>query len=502
VGQTNNQGWRTLAPLLSDYEGRERISFAGERAISDVGDAGETLMLNDPDVNGQLPIECRFLILIAGLVLSVRDRGPWRQEWLGEMWHWRREATAALSHARWILFKRSLGAFYDAKCVLETGSSIQDRLFDLRRSPIALALVLACVWGVLAASTAGLSRSRALFHFLTNPENDLLVTISVPSPFFLVVEQTPASQAASWMDGNQGLESIGRWKIERNIIEANGQRVYRRVMLGDEAALQLLGYSFPESTSGASRPSCEVLLNAGFSPEFKNLKEVRIGGQPCSVGLLSRSGYIPVPDFDGFVPLDDSKRSPQEFGIVAKRRVGFSPRQVEAGLRAAVSMHPGWGNPSVDSLVEQLSAVVKWILTVTLAAIAIALLYCRVKSLWAFTLFLVRTSLLLSLPSALCLELVVARSHLVETGGIAPLASAIGWLMPLVSCGALLRWLFQDHALRCPVCQHSLAEPVWIGCVGKTVFEPFGTEWLCLAGHGRLLQSNSIALSPEPVWLS
>jgi len=379
-------------------------------------------MLNDRNVGVHLPLECRLVIFVAGLVLSVRDRGSWRQEWLAEMWHWHKENTYTLKHPRWTLFKRSLGAFYDAKCVLETASSIQDRLFDLRRSPIALALVLACVWVVLAASTAGLSGSRALIHFLANPQNELLVTISMPSPFFLVVEQTPASQAASWIGTNQGLESIGRWKIEPSIIEANGQRVYRRVMLGDEAALQLLGYSFPESASDASRPSCEVLLNTGFSPEFKNLKEVRISGRLCSVGLLSRSGDMPVPDFDVFVPLDANKRSPLEFGIVAKRRVGFSPRQVEAGLRPPVSMHPGWGNPSVESLVEQLSAIVKWIFIVTFAAIAIALLRCRVKSLWAFTLLLVRTSLLLSLPSALCLELVVARSHLVETGGIAPLA--------------------------------------------------------------------------------
>src|SRR6266566_2479026 len=165
-------------------------------------------------------------------------------------------------------------------------------------------------------------------------------------------------------------------------------------------------------------------------------------------------------------------------------------------------MHPGWGNPSVSGLVEQISAIVKWIVMVTLAAIAIAIWHCRVRSLRAFLLLLVRTVLLLSLPSTICLDLVVARSHLVETGGVAPLASAIGWLMPLAGCGALLWWMFRDHALRCPVCQHSLAEPVWIGCVGKTIFEPFGTEWLCLAGHGRLLQSNSIALSQEPVWLS
>ena len=459
-------------------------------------------MFFDRKFGDRLPLESRFVVLVAGLVLSVRDRGPWRQEWFSEMWHWHKETTGTLRHARWILFKRSLGAFYDAKCVLETQATIWERLFDLGRSPIALVVVVSGVWLVLAISTAGLSRSRELFQFLATPQNDLLVTISMPSPFFLVVEQTPASQAVSWMESNQGLESIGRWKIERSIIEAKGRRVYKRVMLGDEDVLQLLGYAVPACGASRSRSSCGVLLSTGFSSEFKNLKEVTIGGQVCSVGFLNRSGDTPIPDFDAFVPLDGSKDSPEEFGIVAKRRVAFSPRQIEAELRAPVNMHPGWGNPSVNSLVEQLSAVVKWILTITLGAIAIAILHCRVKSLWAFVLLLVRTVLLLSLPSTICLELVVARSHLVETGGVAPLASAIGWLLPLASCAALLCWLFRDHALRCPVCQHSLAEPVWIGCVGKTIFEPFGTEWLCLAGHGRLLQSNSIALSQEPVWLS
>jgi len=304
------------------------------------------------------------------------------------------------------------------------------------------------------------------------------------------------------MESNRGFESIGRWKVKKSIIVAEGRPVQKRVMLGDETVLQLLGYSVPEYSASPSHSSCEIILNTDFSSEFKNLKEVAIDDQPCSVALLGRSGEIPTPDFGAFVRLDRRKTSAGEFGIVAKRRIGFSPRQVEAELRAPVSMHPGWGNPSVKSLVEQLSAVVKWILTVTLGAIVIAILHCRVKSLWAFTLLLVRTVLLVSLPSAICLELIVARSHLVETGGVAPLASAIGWLVPLASSGALLCWLFRDHALRCPVCQHCLAEPVWIGCVGKTIFEPFGTEWLCLAGHGRLLQSNSLALSQDPVWLS
>ena len=459
-------------------------------------------MSDHQNFGNHLPPESCFLVLVAGLLLSIRDRSAWREEWLAEMWHWHKETGGAGRRARWILLKRSLGAFRDAKCVLETWSNIRERLIDLGRSPIALVLLFSGAWLVLTISTGGLSRSRALFHFLANPKNDLLVTISMPSPFFLVVEQTPASQAASWMESNQGFESIGRWRSERRIIEANGKRLHKRVMLGDEVVLQLLGYSVPGWDAVPSRSSCEVLLSTGFSSEFKTLKEVLIGGQPCSVGLLSRSGEIPVPEFDAFVRLDGSKGSPEEFGILAKRRVGFSPKQVEAELRALVNTHPGWGNPVVNSLVEQLSAILKWILTVTLGAIAVAIWRCRVKSLRAFVLLLVRTILLLSLPSAICLELVVARSHLVEAGGVAALASAIGWLMPLTSCLALLCWLFRDHALRCPVCQHSLAEPVWIGCVGKTIFEPFGTEWLCLAGHGRLLQSNSIALSQQPVWLS
>jgi hypothetical protein len=459
-------------------------------------------MLNHRNVRDQLPPESRFLVLVAGLLLSIRDRGVWREEWLAEMWHWHKEAGGAGRRTRWILLKRSLGAFRDAKCVLETWSSIRERLIDLGRSPVVLVLLFSAAWLVLTISTGGLARSRALFHFLANPQNDLLVTVSMPSPFFLLVEQTPSSQVASWMESNQGFESIGRWRSERRIIEASGKRIRKRVMLGDEVVLQLLGYSVPGWDAVPSRSSCEVLLSNGLSSEFKNLKEVIIGGQPCSVGLLSRSGEIPVPDFDAFVRLDGSKGSPKEFGVLAKRRVCFSPKQVEAELRAPVNTHPGWGNPAVNSLVDQLSVILEWILAVTLGAIAVVIWRSRVKSLWAFVLLLVRTTLLLSLPSAICLELVVARSHLVETGGVAQLASAIGWLMPLASCVALLCWLLRDHTPRCPVCQHSLAEPVWIGCVGKTIFEPFGTEWLCLAGHGSLLQSNSIALSQEPVWLS
>ncbi len=199
--------------------------------------------------------------------------------------------------------------------------------------------------------------------------------------------------------------------------------------------------------------------------------------------------------------MDDSEASVDEFGILAKRQAGVTPHQVQVALQVPVKMHPGWGNPEVSSLTQQFSAMVKWIVTITLVSITLVLLRCRVKSVWGFLLLSVRAALLLSLPSAIYLEAVVARSHLVEAVGISPVVSLIGWFAPLLSCGALLYWLVRDHSLRCPVCQHCLAEPLWIGCLGKTIFEPFGTEWLCLAGHGRLLQSNSIALNQQG-WLS
>jgi hypothetical protein len=323
----------------------------------------------------------------------------------------------------------------------------------------------------------------------------------MPSPFFLFVEQSPSSQASSWIELKHEFESIGRWKVNWFIVEDGGRRFKTRVLIADETTLDLLGYTTEKHGASTSYPSCEMLLRDRFSSEFTNSEEVKIGRRRCSVGLLARNSEIPVPQFDAFMPLQSGIDSPEEFGVIAKRRVGLSPGQVEAELQGPVTEHPGWGKPTVQSLVEQLSAMVRAMVIVTLAAIAWALWHCRVKSLWAFVLLFARIVPLLCLPSAICLELIVARAHLVETGGIAPLASAIGWLMPMAGCGVLLPWLFRDNKMRCPVCQHSLAQPVWIGSVGKTIFEPFGTEWLCLAGHGRLLQSNSIALEPEAVWL-
>jgi hypothetical protein len=448
-----------------------------------------------------VPIESRLVILFAGLVLSVRDRDSWQQEWLSEIWHWHRETKGKLRYARWLLFKRSLGGFCDARCVLETQSTFWERVRDLGRSPITPVSLCFIAWFILLFSTQGLARTRALVQFLSNPRSDPLVIVTLPSPFFLVTEPVPASQAASWMKGAPGLDVVGRWKIERRSIEVNGQRAFKRVMVGDGVVLELLGFSASPRLAHLSRPSCELFLPTSFSVHGENWNEVTLDGQPCSVAFLKRTAEVPSPDFDAFVQMDDSEASVHEFGILAKRQPGVTLHQVQVALQVPVNMHPGWGNPEVSSLTQQISAIVKWIVTITLVSITLVLLRCSVKSVWGFLLLSVRAALLLSLPSAIYLEAVVARSHLVEAVGISPVVSLIGWFAPLLTCGALLYWLVRDHSLRCPVCQHCLAEPLWIGCLGKTIFEPFGTEWLCLAGHGRLLQSNSIALSQQG-WLS
>lgn len=458
-------------------------------------------MTSHENFGGYVPIASRLVVLFAGLVLPVRDRDSWKQEWLSEMWHWHRETEGKLLHGRWLLFKRSLGGFCDAKCVLEMQSTFWERVRDLRRSPITLVSLSFIAWLILLFSTQGLARTRGLLQFLSNSHNDTLVMITLPSPFFLITEPVPASQAASWVKGAPGLDVIGRWKVERRPIEVNGQRALHRVMFGDGVVLELLGFSASAPLAHLSRQSCELFVPTSLPVHGEDWKDVRLDGQPCSVAVLKRTAEVPSPDFDAFVETNDSEASVHEFGILAKRQGDATPRQVQEALQVPVNMHPGWGNPEVSSLSEQFSAIVKWVVTITLVSIVLVLLRCRVKSAWGFLLLSVRTVLLLSFPSAICLEAVVARSHLVEAAGISPTVSLIGWFAPLLTCAALLYVLVRDHSLRCPVCQHCLAEPLWIGCLGKTIFEPFGTEWLCLAGHGRLLQSNSYALSKQ-AWVS
>jgi hypothetical protein len=77
---------------------------------------------------------------------------------------------------------------------------------------------------------------------------------------------------------------------------------------------------------------------------------------------------------------------------------------------------------------------------------------------------------------------------------IAPFLLVHGLLIGIVLA---IRWAFADQRRRCPVCLRKLATPVSFGCLGHTLLDWHGAEYICPQGHG-LLQVSATPASPYP----
>lgn len=83
---------------------------------------------------------------------------------------------------------------------------------------------------------------------------------------------------------------------------------------------------------------------------------------------------------------------------------------------------------------------------------------------------------------------------------LAPIFPAIpALILPGLILG--FRWALADQRQRCPVCLHSLSNPVELGRPGHILSEPHGTEAICLRGHGSLyVLSFSASWSKTQRW--
>ena len=68
---------------------------------------------------------------------------------------------------------------------------------------------------------------------------------------------------------------------------------------------------------------------------------------------------------------------------------------------------------------------------------------------------------------------------IIASAGIRPHATLVGYVLGL-------RWALIDQSRRCPVCLRLLTNPVRIGDASHMMLELYGTELVCLKGHGLL----------------
>ena len=68
---------------------------------------------------------------------------------------------------------------------------------------------------------------------------------------------------------------------------------------------------------------------------------------------------------------------------------------------------------------------------------------------------------------------------IIAVAPLRPHATLIGYVVGL-------RWVLRDQRRRCPVCLRLLANPVRMGVASHLLLEWYGTELICLKGHGLL----------------
>jgi hypothetical protein len=56
----------------------------------------------------------------------------------------------------------------------------------------------------------------------------------------------------------------------------------------------------------------------------------------------------------------------------------------------------------------------------------------------------------------------------------------------MIGCVVALRWAILEQRRRCPVCSHTLRQPVRVGQPSYTLLGWSGIEWICTRGHGVL----------------
>jgi hypothetical protein len=84
---------------------------------------------------------------------------------------------------------------------------------------------------------------------------------------------------------------------------------------------------------------------------------------------------------------------------------------------------------------------------------------------------------------------------LLTADALQPQAMLVGYVLAF-------RWVLTDQRRRCPVCLRLLTDPTRIGQASQTFLELYGTELLCLRGHGLLYVPAIPATHSTQRWLA
>jgi hypothetical protein len=127
------------------------------------------------------------------------------------------------------------------------------------------------------------------------------------------------------------------------------------------------------------------------------------------------------------------------------------------------------------------------IIPTTLGVIAIALLILPATTSWSLGEYPrtkpLRRWIFLAIKFALVIPIVFfgifALARILGTGPLQEHATFISYVLAF-------RWILTDQRRRCPECLRLVANPIRIGQPSQTFLDWYGTEFICLKGHGTL----------------
>ena len=391
-----------------------------------------------------VPWEIRFLLAIAAWLLPRSLRGEWRREWLAEFSHVFTEVDAHPPPAarRQRMFARAAGAFPDAWTLLKLhGLRRRAEAAHSRLTPVVVPALLLLT---LAVVTDGFQRAREL---LLQPESEDLVLLVQPVPFMGLSSRVPSAQAERWLLTGSTPAAIGAWTVERPAVDGQDVRVWRPT--------------------------------------------------PKALALFAESRI--QPQYDRVEPFRGSM--PRHAGVVAKLRPGATLRQAEAELAVTAEFQKGWHKPHVVALASIRRAPLLPVGLLLGGLSLLSVLPIRVRSIQAGLWALAPVCLGFAVIAGVWLEC-VARAPVTEMARVPEAWNLALYVLPVVVASLTACWFWRTAGRRCRICYRPLMDAVTVGMEGHCLLEPGGREYLCVEGHGSLVEGSAAQNQSYEVWTS
>ncbi len=454
------------------------------------------------------------LLRCASLLVPRQQRGEWRREWRGELWHVRQACAPVGSGSRQgerEVTAFCLGAFQDALCLRRAGRLPKPPFAAMDGTARQCVLILAAALGAsyaLALLLPGVRAERSQWPRKVNPN---LVLIEQAAASDYARPTIAPEQFRAWKARKQKyFDGFAFYRVTRETVEteslASGTDSRTAWVVGRASSnlFSLLGLPvrFAEAGAGAGDGLPEVILSESvwkrkFGADARVAgMVVRIGIRAARVAGVAPDGSLSLPgSVDAWLLEPDASKGVGGAGYVIAHLTPAGRAQMWAPCVRITANAP---DDAEDDLLGV--ALEEWRSTP--------------GTLYRFAMFLA----LLALPAITSVSLGESSLNPGKTSWsqrlhrwsflgakialllpiiyFVSLDMAYGWTtldrehaayIQLVSTFGLclfgLRWVLKDQRQRCPVCVRRVAHPAHVGQASRTFLDWNGTEMMCMGGH-------------------